>query len=89
MLKSIGSDPSEWEGSYIHFSLEETLPTRKTVIWRVTSKSGGDFLGKVQWFSRWRKYVFIPQGGCVFEEVCLCDIAEFLVWTTSSHKKGI
>ncbi len=89
MLNPVGSDPANWEGKYISFSLiDGDEPDRKTHIWGVTAKAGG-FLGEVKWFSRWRKYSFYPEPGCVFEEVCLGDIADFLKWATHSHKHGV
>jgi len=88
MLTAVGSDPSEWEGTYIRFSLSENKPKGKTHIWEVIAKAGG-FLGQVQWFGRWRKYSFFPAPDCVFEETCLEDIADFIKWTTHSHKHGV
>ena len=88
MLTAVGSDPSDWEGKYIRFSLSEDQPNKKTHIWEVTAKAGG-FLGQVRWFGRWRKYSFFSAIDCVFEEVCLVDIADFLKWATYSHKHGV
>ena len=88
MLTAVGSDPSEWEGKYIRFSLSEDQPKGKTHIWDVTAKAG-DLLGKVRWFGRWRKYSFFPATNCIFEDICLRDIAEFLKWATHSHKHGV
>jgi len=88
MLTATGSDPSEWEGEYIKFSLTEYQPKGKTHVWEVRAKTG-DFLGDVKWFGRWRKYSFYPAPNCTFEEVCLGDIVEFLKWATHSQKHGI
>ncbi len=89
MLTAIGSDPSEWEGKYIRFSLSEDQPkSGRTNIWEVIAKAGG-FLGQIRWFARWRKYSFFPAPDCVFEEVCLGDITDFLKWATHSHKHGV
>lgn len=43
----------------------------------VVAKDGGDPLGEVKWFGRWRKYAFFPERDCVFEQDCLRVIAEF------------
>lgn len=88
MLLPIGSDPSSWDGKYIQFRLSSEQPEGKTSVWDVTAKDG-DFLGKVKWFARWRKYSFFPAPGCVFEETCLGDIADFVKWATHSHKHGV
>lgn len=90
MLTQIGSDPSQWEGKYIRFNFTgETSKSGKTHIWNVTAKADGFNLGQVRWFGRWRKYSFFPSPDCVFEEVCLGDIAEFIKWATHTHKHGI
>ena len=47
MLTAVRSDPSDWEGKYIRFSLSEDQPNKKTHIWEVTAKAGG-FLGQVR-----------------------------------------
>jgi len=88
MLKAVGSDPSEWEGKYIRFQLSGDQPKGKTSVWDVVAKAG-DFLGKVKWFGRWRKYSFFPAADCTFEETCLGDIADFLKWATHTHKHGV
>ena len=58
--------------------IEGPVPSKsgKTNIWTVVERSGSE-LGTVQWFGRWRKYVFIPAAGTVYEEDCLRDIASF------------
>ena len=91
MLKSIGSDPANWEGEYIRFSYinNEDDPNRKTDIWEVVAKKDGALLGEVKWFGRWRKYSFFAAPECIFEEVCLGDIADFLRWATDAEKHGV
>ena len=89
MIKSVGSDPASWEGNYIRFELSAYPPeNKKTQVWIINSKKG-DYLGEVKWFSRWRKYSFFPAPDCIFEEVCLGDIADFLKWATDAHKNGV
>ncbi len=90
MLTAVGSDPSEFDGKYISFRLsDEQTESGKTQIWEVTARADGYNLGQVRWFARWRKYSFFPVGGCVFEENCLGDIAEFIKWATHTHKHGL
>jgi hypothetical protein len=90
MLNAVGSDPGEWEGTYIIFTQSdpENLKKRKTGAWDVIAKTGGT-LGQILWFARWRKYGFFPAPDCVFETVCLGDIVAFLNWATDAHKNGI
>lgn len=88
-LTAVSSDPAYWEGTHIKFIYNGDMSqTRKTSVWDVLAKADGyHHLGVVKWFSRWRKYAFYPSPGCVFEEVCLRDIADFVVWATKAHKE--
>jgi hypothetical protein len=80
-----GSDPGEFDGTHIVFRMSEWQPSsEKTCVWDVRSKHG-DHLGEVKWFGRWRKYTFFPAPGW-FEEVCLREIAQFIVDRTAEHK---
>lgn len=58
----------------------------KTWVWAIKAKEGGDLLGLVKWFGRWRKYCFYPQPDCIFEEDCLRDIAQFVSNATRLHR---
>lgn len=63
-------------------------PEPKTKEWWVTPKDKSGLLGKIKWFGRWRKYCFFPEPDCVFEEICLGEIAEFIKARTREHKIG-
>jgi hypothetical protein len=43
-------------------------------------------LGRIQWFSRWRKYVYEPSAGTLYEETCMREISEFIEQETRAHK---
>jgi hypothetical protein len=43
-------------------------------------------LGEVRWFGGWRKYCFFAADCCVFEEVCMREISDFIVERTKEHK---
>jgi len=60
--------------------------TRKTGVWKVVALSNSGWLGCVAWFGSWRKYAFFPDDGCIFEEDCLRDIADFCETKTREHK---
>lgn len=49
--------------------------TRKV---NVVSKKHGFSLGLIQFYGRWRQFVFIPASETVFNKDCLRDIAVFL-----------
>lgn len=74
--------------SYIRFVEQPVAPDRKTSIWNVTSKEGGDFLGQVKWFGRWRCYSFSPNDSTVFEKSCLRVLADFCEEKTKAHRSG-
>ena len=78
--------------------------TGKTTVWLVQARAGsahkdhrgGDHLGYVRWKANWRKYSFYPEPNCVFEEVCLADVSQFITertteqrWVTAKHRKSI
>ena len=67
-LKEVGP-LKEFDGTYICFRVAEL--GANTNSWFVNTKKGGDCLGRVKWWGRWRKYSFFPEDNCVFEEICL------------------
>ena len=57
----------------------------KTKTWDVRTEKEGQFIGKIGWYSAWRKYVYYPENS-LYEEDCLRDIADFLEAETLAHK---
>jgi len=62
-------------------------PKKKTKLWFVDIKGTTNCLGRIKWFSRWRKYGFFPIENTVYEEQCLRDISEFIERATKEHKQ--
>jgi len=58
--------------------------TRKV---NVVSKRHGYSLGLIQWYGRWRQYVFVPGPETVFNRDCLRDIAQYLQEMMDERKK--
>lgn len=56
-------------------------------VWVVQTKATQATLGHVEWFSRWRKCVFVPLANTVYEQGCLRDIAAFCEAQTKERKK--
>ena len=56
----------------------------KTKRWVVSTKQGGE-LGRVQWFTNWRRYCFFPLPGTTYDANCLRDIADFCEQKTREH----
>lgn len=46
--------------------------------WACLTKSGAALLGVVEWYPRWRQFIFEPAPSTVFSHDCLLDIADFL-----------
>jgi hypothetical protein len=72
------------EGTWITFRHDPRW-SGITRLWQVETKSGWP-LGFVKWCGRWRKYGFFPADGCVFEEVCMREISQFIVDRTAEHR---
>lgn len=73
------------EPRWVTFDYFGVSASGKTKIWTVHSTAGGS-LGEVRWFAPWRKYAYYPQTGCLFEEDCLRDIADFVEKVTREHR---
>ena len=58
---------------YLTFELRPSLGL-KTKTFDVIGAGSGEILGRVRWYSHWRKYVFYPQAGCLFDSQCLGEI---------------
>jgi len=74
------------EGTHIRFI--PAPPKPKTLVWYVVNRYEDSHLGRIKWFGRWRKYSFFPKPECVFEEVCLREIADFCERKTREHREA-
>lgn len=63
---------------YIRF--EEVTTKRKTGVWNVIAKRDDFILGKIEYYTGWRGYIFVPtlETETIFEATCLTDIADFI-----------
>jgi hypothetical protein len=62
-------------------------PKRKTNLYGVWNNDEPDHpLGSILWNSGWRKYVFRPLAGTVYEETCLREISQFIEEETKAQK---
>lgn len=74
-------------GKYLTVYRNERPPEFKTQIWSVLSEDG-DLLGTVEWYGRWRQYVFSPQPNAVFHGECLTDLSSFVTRATKEHREA-
>ena len=80
-----------YRGKFITFEKKEYLSSLKTpepYFWEVTNTKDGSRLGYIEWFNKWKKFCFFNYYDETFEEVCLGDIAQFLVDRTAEKKLG-
>lgn len=63
-----------------------TDPRAATRCWLV-SNVGGTPLGEVKWHSPWRRYVFVPEDGSLFDAECLAKIASHCGSETVAQKQ--
>jgi hypothetical protein len=75
------------EGAHINFCSLGRTDERKTNIYEVFSKEGNYLLGRIKWYGRWRKYIFEPCDGTLYEEVCMRDISQFIEEETKEHRE--
>lgn len=71
--------------STIALSFREIKDTGKTKAWSVHSPDGTR-LGDVSWYSHWRRYVFTPCGGTLFDADCLGSIVAFIMARMKERK---
>lgn len=63
---------------YLDFVSVAVPPDRKTKVWEVRSNKDGSILGRVDWHGPWRRYVFRPAPGTLFDQACLNCITIFI-----------
>lgn len=63
---------------WLHFKTGSPVVGRRTLTWLVSAKESGVPLGQIDWYSPWRRYVFEPEAGTLYEEDCLRVIAAFV-----------
>lgn len=73
-------------GKWLRVELEPIVPGAKTTSSIVFAREGGARLGRVSWYSPWRRYVFAPEADTIFEEDCLRDIATFVAVMTEEQR---
>ena len=55
--------------------------------YRVFNKHDDIFLGTVEWFNKWNKYVFYPANNTVFHDGCMNKISSVLTQLTKEELK--
>lgn len=69
---------------YLKFIIVRFKP--KTMVVAVVNVNSGDELGRIEWYSQWRQYCFMPYGMTVWNTNCLQDIQNFITALMVSRK---
>lgn len=72
--------------TFTHIRIELVKEGPKTNQWVVYNKYEDVLIGCIKWFGRWRKYAFFPEAGCVFEEVCMRELSDFILEQTKQQR---
>ncbi len=76
--RATGHDVGVVTAGWLRFETGSPKPGRRTLSWNVRTKGGEVPLGEIAWHARWRRYVFEPDAGTIYEEDCLRVIAAFV-----------
>jgi hypothetical protein len=75
---------------YLYFNeLHAGAAARKTKIWEVTATASDEVLGRVQFYGAWRKYIFSPYAGTLFDAACMREVADFSEAKTKEWRAGL
>jgi len=65
------------EKEHIDFLFEGDSKSGKTEHWGVIAKDGA-YIGEIKWYASWRKYVYYPEDGTLYDSNCMDTISEFI-----------
>src|ERR1700690_2190266 len=76
---------------WIKFVLVDLRDGRKTKCWAVMTVDGSECLGRIGWYSPWRRYAYVHRAidaddQVILEWDCLRKIADFCEQETHAHK---
>lgn len=75
---------------WIKFNEVDLRDGRKTKVWAVMTIDGRECLGRIGWYSPWRRYCFVRMASemqLILEQDCLRKIADFIEAETVKHKR--
>lgn len=75
---AVGHEVGVVVAGWLRFETGTPVRGRRTLVWRVSTKEHRLPLGEIDWYSPWRRYVFEPEAGTLYEEDCLRVIAAFV-----------
>ncbi len=66
---------------YIHFK-----KMQRGEQWACLNNRSKDILGRINYNSRWKQFVIDFRENCIFNNQCLCEIADFLTQLNCDRK---
>ena len=82
-------DFSRRDRGKLHLDFKQTKDTGKTKVWDVVSTHTFEIIGEIKWWGAWRKYVFFPQEGTLYDVSCMNHICDFISEQMESRKKSV
>jgi hypothetical protein len=76
------------KSKYVCIELVGPSDSGKTEVHQVLTADRLVRLGMVSWYAPWRKYVFHPSGGTLYDPNCLRDIADSVDGLNRQHREG-
>lgn len=73
------------ETKYLRFEIEAEKP--KTKVIGIYSKSSGNRLGFIEWYSPWRQYIFEAEYAIIWNYTCLQDVVSVINQLMAERKK--
>lgn len=74
------------ESKYLQFVRNHTKETGSTQVWDILN-TDQIMIGRIGWYSQWRRYVFGPMGqNVMFDKDCLLDIIKAIDKLMIDHK---
>ncbi len=73
--------------TFLNFVLTPHVEGHKTSIWNVMNKDMTFQLGRVAWYSQWRRYCFLAEPNTIYDTGCLNEISKFIETEMSKRKK--
>jgi len=61
-----------------HLKIIETHDTGKTKVFTVHPAAGGGAIGRILWYSQWRRYTLQPASATVWDSSCLLEVRDFI-----------
>jgi hypothetical protein len=87
MIKQL--DDKWYQSKYLLIKDEGRInPTSKTRVFFIYSRISNIYLGCIKWYAHWRKYVFFPVEGGIYDNNCLREIVEFSEFKNAEYRKG-